>query len=99
MIWSWLHRHPWLVDVSIVGVLFVIGIGTAVRNGHSEATAVTLSVAETLPPLVRRRFPVEVGVVLTAVGLPMIAVRVWGVPLQLGVPLYTLSSGPGQRRE
>src|SRR5256714_11116197 len=97
MIWSWLHRHPWLVDVSIVGVLFVIGIGTAVRNGHSEATAVTLSVAETLPLLVRRRFPVEVVVVVTAVVLAMIAVGVWVVPLQLGVALYTLSSVREQR--
>jgi hypothetical protein len=99
MIWSWLHRHPWLVDVSIVGVLFVIGIGTAVRNGHSEATAVTLSVAETLPLLVRRRFPVEVVVVVTAFVLAMIAVGVWVVPLQLGIALYTLTSVREQRAE
>src|SRR5205085_2298134 len=92
MIWSWLHRHPWLVDISIVGVLLVLGIGTAVRNGHSEATAVTLSVVETLPLFVRRRFPVAVVVVVTGVVLAMVAVGVWIVPLPLGVALYTLTS-------
>jgi signal transduction histidine kinase len=92
MIWSWLHRHPSLVDVSIVVLLLVTGIGAALDNASMAATAVTLVVAETLPLLVRRRYPVAVSVVVTAIALVMIALGVWLVPLQLGVALYTLTS-------
>jgi len=99
MIWRWLHRHPWLVDLSIVGLLLAVGVGAAVENRHSEATAVALSVAETLPLCVRRRFPVAIVVVVTAVVLAMIAVGVWLVPLPLGVALYTLTSVREQRAE
>ena len=92
MIWSWLHRHPSLVDVSIVVLLLVTGIGAALDNASMAATAVTLVVAETLPLLVRRRYPVAVSVVVTVIALVMIALGVWLVPLQLGVALYTLTS-------
>ena len=44
MIWRWLHRHPWLVDLSIVGLLLAVGVGAAVENRHAEATAVALSI-------------------------------------------------------
>jgi signal transduction histidine kinase len=91
MIWSWLHRHPRLVDVSIVGVLLVLGLGATIRNGHG-ATGVVLSVAETAPLLFRRRYPVAVVVVVTAVVLAGIAAGAWVLPLQLGVALYTLTS-------
>jgi signal transduction histidine kinase len=97
MIWSWLHRHPWLVDLLIVGFLLIGGVGAAIRNGHSEATAVALSVAEIAPLLLRRRYPVAVVVGVTAVSLAMIAVGVWVVPLPLGVALYTLTSLREQR--
>jgi signal transduction histidine kinase len=99
MIWTWLHRRPWLVDLSIVGLLLALGIGAAVRTGHSEATAVALSVAEALPLLVRRRFPVAVVALVTAVALAMIAAGVWVDPLQLGVALYTLTSVREQRAQ
>src|SRR5579863_9811841 len=92
MIWSWLHRHPWFVDLSIVGLLLFSGIGAAIRNGHAETTAVTLSIVATLPLLLRRSFPIAVVAIVTAVVLVMIAAGVWAVPLQLGVGLYTLTS-------
>jgi signal transduction histidine kinase len=92
MIWSWLHRNPRLVDWSIVGLLLVVGVGAAVRNGHAEGTAVVLTVAETVPLVLRRRYPLAVAVLVTACVLAMIAVGVWAVPLQLGVALYTLTS-------
>jgi signal transduction histidine kinase len=92
MIWSWLHRHPWLVDLSIVGLLLVIEIGAAVEHAQHQAAAVVLSVAEVAPLVVRRRYPVLVVVAVTAASLAMIALGVWEVPLPLGVALYTLSS-------
>src|SRR5205823_6368619 len=88
-----------LVDLSIVGLLLAVGVGAAVENRHSEATAVALSVAETLPLCVRRRLPVAIVVVVTAVVLAMIALGVWLVPLPLGVALYTLTSVREQRAE
>jgi signal transduction histidine kinase len=92
MIWSWLHRHPWLVDLSIVGLLLVVEIGVALENGHRQAAAVLLSVAEVGPLLVRRRYPVAVVLAVAAVALMMIVLGVWLVPLPLGVALYTLNS-------
>ena len=77
MIWNWLHRHPRLIDFSIVGFLLIGGVGTAIRNGHHEATAVVLSVAEVAPLLVRRRHPFAVVAAVTAVALAMIALGVF----------------------
>jgi len=92
MIWSWLRRHPWLVDLLVVGFLLAGGLTAAIRNGQHEQAAIALSIAEALPLLLRRRFPVQVVVFMTAVAVTMIAVGVWAVPLQLGVALYTLMS-------
>jgi signal transduction histidine kinase len=91
MIWSWLHRHPRLVDVSFVGLLLVLGLGATIRNGHG-ATGVVLSLAETAPLVVRRRYPVVVVIVVTAVVLASIVAGAWVLPLQLGAALYTLTS-------
>src|SRR5690348_5184869 len=92
MIWRWLHRHPWLVDLSIVGLLLVAGTGAAVEHGHHQTAAVVLSVAEVAPLLLRRLYPVAVVVAVTAASLAMIADGVWLVPLPLAVALYTLTS-------
>jgi signal transduction histidine kinase len=99
MIWSWLRRNPRLVDISIVGLLLAAGIGAAIRNGHHELAAVLLSVGEVVPLLARRRSPVAVVAVVTAVALGMIAVGVWALPLPLAVALYTLTSLREQRAE
>jgi signal transduction histidine kinase len=97
MIWNWLHRHPRLVDLLIVGFLLIGEVAAAIRNGHKETTAVVLSVAEVAPLLVRRQYPVAVVAGVTAVSLAMIAIGVWEVPLPLGVALYTLTSLREQR--
>src|SRR3954462_14521448 len=89
MIGSWLHRYPRLFDVSLVVLLLVLGLGAVLRNAHGAAAA-ALVVCETLPLLVRRRWPVAVAAVAAAASIAMIALGVWVVPLQLGVALYTL---------
>src|SRR3954469_2021932 len=91
MIWSWLHRNPRLLDVSLVVLLLVLGLGAVLRNAHGAAAA-ALVVCETLPLLVRRRWPVAVAAVAAAASIAMIALGVWVVPLQLGVALYTLTA-------
>src|SRR5438309_917226 len=92
MIWSWLNRHPLLHDFSLVGLLLVLGIGAAIRNGHADATGIALSIAQAAPLLLRRRYPVAVVVVVTGVVLAMIGLGIWVLPLQPGVALYTLTS-------
>jgi signal transduction histidine kinase len=99
MIWNWLHRHPRLVDLLIVGFLLIGGVAAAIRNGHKETTAVVLSIAEVAQLLVRRQYPVAVVAGVTAVSLAMIATGVWEVPLPLGVALYTLTSLRERRAE
>jgi signal transduction histidine kinase len=92
MIWSWLNRNPLLLDVSLVGVLIGLGIGAEIRNGDAGPVGIALTIAEAAPLLVRRRYPVGVVVMVTAVVLAMIAIGIWVLPLQLGVALYTLTS-------
>jgi signal transduction histidine kinase len=92
MIWSWLDRHPHVVDVSLVALLLLLGIGTALRNSHHPTAAVLLGLGETLPLLGRRRWPEAVTGVVVCFAIAMIAIGAWVLPLQLGVALYTLAS-------
>jgi signal transduction histidine kinase len=97
MIWGWFHRHPRAVDLTLVALLLFLGTGAAVRNGRMETAAVALSMAATLPLVVRRRLPRATVVVVSAVAVAMVALGVWALPLQLGVALYTLMSIREQR--
>src|SRR5438046_2517147 len=99
MIWSWLHRNPRIVDLSLVAVLVLLGIGAAARNGDHQTAAVALAACESLPLLARRRFPAAVTLVVSAVALVTIAFGAWLLPLPLGVALYTLTSIRTSRRD
>lgn len=99
MIWRWLHRHPRLVDVSIVVVLLAGSIVAATQYRHDRAAALALGVVEVLPLLWRRSHPVETTLLVASASTAMIALDVWRVPLQLGVALYTLGSTRTGRRD
>jgi signal transduction histidine kinase len=99
MIWRWLHRHPRLVDVSLVAFLLLVGVGAALRSGHPRGLAACLVVAETLPLLLRRRYPLAVALIVAAVSITMIAADVWLTPLPLGVALYTVGAARADLRE
>lgn len=99
MIWRWLHRNPRLVDVSLVAFLLLVGVGAALHNGHPRGLAAGLVVAETLPLLARRRFPLAVALIVAVVSITMIALDVWLIPLQLGVALYTVGAARADLRE
>src|SRR5262245_8755464 len=99
MIWRWLHRHPYLVDVALVAFLLLVGVSAALRSGHPRGVAAGLVIAETLPLLLRRRFPLAVALVVAAISITMIALGVWLIPLQLGVALYTVGAASSDRRE
>jgi signal transduction histidine kinase len=66
MAWERLRRNPWLIDVALVCGLLVFGGFWAKRTGDYDV-AFPLAVAQTLPLLVRRRFPVlTLGLVIAA---------------------------------
>jgi signal transduction histidine kinase len=96
MIWMWLGRRPLLADLVLVSVLLVLTIVAASRTDH-VALAATLGTIETLPLLFRRQRPALALASVTAVALAMSLLGIWGVPLALGVALYTVATGQPAR--
>jgi signal transduction histidine kinase len=92
MIWGWLHRHPRAIDLGLVALLLVVGVGAALHRHHLRGEAVVLAICEVLPLLWRRRHSASVVAVVAAIALTSIALDVWASPLPLGVALYTLMS-------
>jgi signal transduction histidine kinase len=91
VIWNWLSRRPWLVDVTLVGLLLLVTVVTSAHR-HDGATGIGLGIAETLPLLVRRQRPVLVLALVTVAVVLLIVAGDWVLPLQLGLALYTLAS-------
>jgi signal transduction histidine kinase len=96
MIWNWLRRHPLLVDVGLVGALLALTIARSVHRGESSA-ALVLGAVETLPLLFRRRWPLEVTVVVTAAAITTVAFDYLLLPFQLAVAIYTLAASSRTR--
>jgi signal transduction histidine kinase len=97
MIWNWLRRRPMLVDVAIVAFLLFATAGASFHRGHHGVAAFWLGVVETLPLLWRRRYPVGVLAVVTAVVVVMIGFGIWVIPFQLALALYTVSANLDRR--
>src|SRR4051812_15421425 len=91
MVWNWLRRHPWLVDVLIVLTLATVFVGRAAKFGRWTA-GVPLAVLEVAPLLVRRRFPLPVLVVVTAATCVDAAIYPTTVPLAASIAVYTVAA-------
>ena len=96
MIWSWLHRHPVAVDVSVVAVLALATV-TKAAEGNRITVAVLLNLAATLALLWRRRWPFEVVAIVGVAAATIGALGLWLLPLPLAVALYTLASTRDRR--
>src|SRR2546423_6114105 len=96
MIWIWLRRHPFLIDLALVGALLALTIGTTERHPH-RAAGIALGVVETVALLWRRRHPVAMVVVVSAAAVAIAAVGAWLLPLQAAVALFTLAAAGGPR--
>ncbi len=100
MIWNWLHRHPFLVDVALVVLVAIPTATVAAERPHPVRTTL-LVVAGTLPLLARRRFPLPVVAIVTAFAIGLIGSVGLGplvlLPFQLGIALYSLSSSDARR--
>src|SRR5262249_36240331 len=97
MIWMWLGPRPLVAPPALVSVLLLLTprprrpAGAASRSAPVALSAV-LGTLETLPLVLRRKRPALVLACVTAVALAMSALGIWGVPLALGVALYTLAT-------
>ena len=96
MIWNWLRRHPLLADIGLVAVLLLATIAAASRHAHASV-GIGLGVAETLPLLWRRRAPIAVAAMVTAMAVGMIALGVWLLPFQVAIALYTVAATAERR--
>jgi signal transduction histidine kinase len=91
MIWLWLGRRPLVGDLALVSLLLFLTVGAASRTDHVALSA-ALGTLETLPLLFRRQRPALALACVTTVALAMSVLGIWGVPLTLGVALYTLAT-------
>jgi signal transduction histidine kinase len=98
MIWMWLGRRPFVADLALVSVLLFLTVGAASRSDHVALSA-ALGTLETLPLLFRRQRPALALACVTAVAFAMAVLGIWGVPLALGVALYTLATTRPPRAE
>jgi len=91
MIWMWLGRRPFVADLALVSLLLLLTVAAASRSDH-VALAAALGTLETLPLLFRRQRPALALACVAAVALTMTVLGIWGIPLTLGVALYTLAT-------
>jgi signal transduction histidine kinase len=91
MVWSWLQRHPRLVDGVVVLALAAAYLGHGARL-HDWTAAVPLAAAQVIPLAVRRRYPRTVlGVVTAAAIVQSVSVATWP-PLATAVAVYTVAA-------
>ena len=70
MLWERLRRNPWLIDVLLVSGLVVFAGVWAKRSGDGSV-ALPLAIAQALPLLLRRRFPVLTLALVVAATIPL----------------------------
>jgi signal transduction histidine kinase len=90
MLILWLQRHPRLVDWALFLAALATAVGAAAHHSH-HAIGITLSVVACLPLLVRRRYPLPVLAVTTAVLIVQVAAIGLFAPLPTGIALFTVA--------
>src|SRR5579884_2099928 len=91
MIWTWLHRHPRLVDLGLAAATFAVGAAAATRHAHPVA-GIVLGALASLVLLWRRRRPAEVVAAVAAATIATIASGAWPVPFQLAIAVFSLGA-------
>src|SRR5881397_1889205 len=97
MIWNWLRRHPVLVDALLAAFVGAIYIADAVYK-HRYVLGLSLALIQTLPLLVRRRWPLAVLAVATAGALGSAISYETVIPLAGAVAVYTVAVYESRRR-
>jgi signal transduction histidine kinase len=91
-LYTWLRRHPSLVDGVLAFVLVLIGTGSVLSSSGGWG-AVPFSVAIVVPVVFRRKHPVGAFAVATAIGAAQVLTAgPSGADLAIVVLLYTLAA-------
>jgi signal transduction histidine kinase len=88
--WSWLNRHPRLVDAALFLAALAAALGHAVRH-DLPAVGAPLAVVQCLPLLVRRRYPLAVLAVTAVATAAISGGWGWYNPLPAGIALFTVA--------
>jgi signal transduction histidine kinase len=91
MVWYWLRRRPFLVDVVVGLGVAAAYVGNAGHRGEWSG-GVPLALLQTLPLLVRRRFPFWVLAATTA-GAAVYRIVYWNpLPFAVALAVYTVAA-------
>jgi signal transduction histidine kinase len=96
MLWERLRRNPWVIDVVLVTGLLLFASVWAKRSGDLPA-ALPLAVAQTLPLLARRRYPVLTLALVIAATIPLTVHTHSLNPLPPFVAFYSLAAHVNRR--
>jgi signal transduction histidine kinase len=96
MVWTWLRRHPLLLDVAIVLGLVVAYGAVAGHQGH-WLPGVPLVLLQTVPLVARRRFPLEVLAATTAATVAYGLVYSNPLPFAVAIATYTAAAQLSRR--
>jgi signal transduction histidine kinase len=97
MVWNWLRRHPALADTAIALVLGAIYVANAAYEGR-YALGIPLALIQTVPLLVRRRWPLAVFALVSGGMLVSAAAYNTVIPLAAAVATYTIAARMSRRR-
>src|SRR5215468_1896927 len=97
MLWERLRRNPWVVDVALVAGLLIFAGGWAKRTDLAS-DALLLAFAQTLPLLVRRRYPVVTVALVVAVTIPLTVETHALNPLPPALAFYSLAAYATRRK-
>jgi signal transduction histidine kinase len=97
VIWDWLRRRPFLIDALLVAALLAGYIGAAVNHHRDIALGLFLALAQTLPLLARRFYPLLVLAVVAGAALGWLFLyRDW-VPFAPALAVYTVGAHTPRR--
>src|SRR5438105_472449 len=97
MVWDWLRRRPYWIDGAIVLALLAGYVGGAVHQ-HRYQAGIALALAQVLPLVVRRRYPVAVLWIVTAATIAAALAYSDFVPLAPALAVYSVATQLDRRR-
>src|SRR5207253_7408943 len=96
-VWDWLRRRPYWVDGAIVLALLAGYVGGAAHQ-HRYHAGIALALAQVLPLLLRRRFPVVVLWIVTAATVAVTLTYRNFVPFAAALAIYSVATQLDRRR-
>jgi signal transduction histidine kinase len=96
MLWERLRRDPWVIDVALVAGLLIFAAGW-VKRAEIGSDALPLALAQTLPLLLRRRYPVVTLWLVVAATIPLTVQTHALNPLPAALAFYSVAAHANRR--